>query len=148
MSNYTTLTYDPFWVLDTKTNYALQMFYYSTTLKYYKPWKNNETSGSLYQSQRPFIYLFMAISYIIHYLLGQLATLSEENYVMLNEDFWHRMYKKYKHSSWKGAPSRNLVESEVEGYLGSFYYKFFHGPTHSRMQIEKFRKSAEYTKEE
>src|SRR5574343_185385 len=28
MSNYTTLTYDPFWVLDTKTNYALQMFYY------------------------------------------------------------------------------------------------------------------------
>ena len=148
MSNYTTLTYDPFWVLDTKTNYALQMFYYSTTLKYYKPWKNKESSGLLYQSQRSFIYFFMGMSYIVHYLLGQLSTLSEENYAVLNEDFWHHIYKKYKHSSWKTAPSRILINDELEGILGSFLMKFLVGPMQSKSYIEEHRKSGSLTKEE
>jgi hypothetical protein len=148
MSRYQTVTYDPLWVLDTNNNYALQMFYYSTTMRYYKPWKNPDTSGTLYESQRPFFYFLMGLSFFFCYWVGQLRRLSNSNHAMLNEDFWHLNYDNFKISMDKSSPYRIVVEDEIEGILNSSFFKFLIGIKNSKLLVEDFRKSGSMSKQE
>ena len=140
MSKYQTVTYDPIWSIETDSSYLLYMYYYSTTLKYYRPWKYLESSGVLYDGVRIPVYIVAAVCSFGYYLYHHISQRTRLHSILLNEDFWLKDYENMKLQYNKKSPYALFINDSVKRKMDSPVIFFMFGPE----GVDKLKKSFKF----
>lgn len=148
MAKYLTVTYDPLWSIENEPYYSLCMFYYSTTLKYYRPWKTSEHSGVLYDGSRILVYLILAVGFFGYYQYHHIVTRTRLNHVMINEDFWlkHYEYVRLKHN--QSSPNAIFIRDELLKEFKSPLNFFIIGPDGVEDLVNTYKHKSKMNKED
>jgi hypothetical protein len=144
MNTFETVAYDPMWCVDPKDQYYdFYMYYYSTTLKYYKPWRFQIPTYVCYTTNRKFIYTILLLGIYMYYQIVHIKTRTRMIYVVMGQDFWIKDYSEFRkafneNSPYSIAGDIALLETLCLGLPKIFAY-FRYGP----VCLEDFYNSVE-----
>ena len=152
MKDYDFVCYDPMWSIDPKEPYYdLYMYYYSTTLKYYRPWKIPLPTQLFYESNRKMVYFMIFFGIYLYYTVNHLRSRPRDLYILMNEDWWVHESLRLKQSLHKDSPFSQQVGDIPFDHISSLFlapmFNFRYGPNTFKKIMQDFESASEITRD-
>ena len=151
--DYKMVTFDPLWSIDPKEKYYnYYMYYYTTTLKYYRPWKIGLPIEVFYDSSRILVYFLFFSGIYMYYAINHLRSRTRYFYIIMGEDWWIKEWESIKLGTNKSSPVSGLTDVPfveiIQYFFTEIFFSFRYGPGKLASIQEEFEKTRELTKED